>query len=63
MKVAKLVRDWKAEMQKGMGSILKQQDTQHASMIPNFFINNSLQGGKSLTYNYGHGGPPPNGDF
>lgn len=60
---AKLIRDWSSEMQKGMGSLNKQEEIQHASIVPNFFTSNSLQGDKSLTYNHGNGGPPPTGDF
>lgn len=59
----KLIVDWKTEMQKGMGSVLKKQSKQHASLVPNFFTNSSLFVSQSLTLNYGNGGPPPKTDF
>jgi hypothetical protein len=33
----KLIADWKAEMKKGMGSVMKRQSKEHASIVPNFF--------------------------
>lgn len=59
----KLIIDWKAEMQKGLGSILIKQQTEHASLVPNFFTANSLYSGQSLILNRGNNGPPPKTEF
>lgn len=59
----KLIADWKAEMQNGMGTIMKQQSREQAILVPNFFANTNLFVGQSLTLNFGQGGPPPKTDF
>jgi hypothetical protein len=61
---AKLVIDWKNEINKGMGLNEKVIDKSYAGFLPNSFsLNSNLQGGTSLTLNYGGSGPPPLTDF
>lgn len=59
----KLIIDWKAKLQKGMGSVNTKQQTQQASLVPNFFTSNSLYSGQSLVLNRGNNGPPPKTEF
>jgi hypothetical protein len=58
-----LIIDWKAEMQKGMGLVREKQQTQEASLAPNFFTNSAIYGNQSLILNRGNNGPPPKTDF
>jgi hypothetical protein len=61
---AKLVIDWKTQNDKGMGLYNVPKNKSYAGFIPNnFSLNSNLQGGKSLTLNYGGSGPPPKTDF
>lgn len=61
---AKLIIDWKTQINKGMGFYDEAINKSHAGFIPNnFSLNSNLQGGQSLTLNYGGSGPPPKTDF
>jgi len=61
---AKLVIDWKTQINKGMGLNDQALNKSYAGFIPNTFsLNSNLEGGKSLTMNYGGSGPPPKTDF
>ncbi|MBT8298943.1 MAG: hypothetical protein KJO52_11485 [Maribacter sp.] len=61
---AKLIIDWKTQNNKGMGFNEEPINKSYAGFIPNnFALNSNLQGGKSLTLNYGGSGPPPKTDF
>lgn len=57
---AKLVRDWVNEQ---LDEGLKGNQRSEASILPSFSSTSFLQGGKSLTLNFGQGGPPPKTDF
>ncbi|PIB30545.1 hypothetical protein [Maribacter sp. 4G9] len=57
---AKLIRDWVNEQ---LDEGLKGNQRSEASILPSFSSTSSLQGGKSLTLNFGQGGPPPKTDF
>lgn len=60
----KLVIDWKDNsMQKGMGALNEDSERNQASMIPNFSLNSSLEGGHSLIMNRSGSGPPPRSEF
>lgn len=60
---AKLIIDWKAEIQKGMGAVLGKQKVSEASLIPSFSLNSNLYAGTSLIFNRGGNGPPPPSEF
>ncbi|MDO6470342.1 hypothetical protein [Maribacter sp. 1_MG-2023] len=60
---AELIKDRKANTKDGLGNHLNKKENAHASFAPTFTLNSSLQGSKSLAFNFGQGGPPPKTDF
>ncbi|MEH6511943.1 hypothetical protein [Maribacter arcticus] len=60
---AELIKDWKDSSKDGLGFSLDKKQEAQAGFIPNFVLNSSLQGSKSLAFNFGQGGPPPKTDF
>jgi hypothetical protein len=60
---AKLIIDQKIQSEKGIGSVSDNEETAHASLIPNFFKTTSMYSGQSLILNRGNNGPPPKTDF
>lgn len=59
---AALITDWKDNLKDGMGLSFEKKGKSYASFSPIPF-STSLQEGKSLTLNFGQGGPPPKTDF
>ena len=60
---AELIKDWKATTNDGLGLAIENTQKSEASIAPNFSLKTSLQGSKSLAFNFGQGGPPPKTDF
>lgn len=60
---AELIKDWKDSSKDGLGFSLDKKQEAQAGFVPNFVLNTSLQGSKSLAFNFGQGGPPPKTDF
>lgn len=60
---AELISDWKSSTTNTVGLSLYKNQKVYAGFTPNFTLNPSIQGGKSLAFNYGQGGPPPKSDF
>lgn len=60
---AELIKDWKDSSKDGLGFSLDKKQEAQAGFVPNFVLKTSLQGSKSLAFNFGQGGPPPKTDF
>lgn len=60
---AELIKDWKDSSKDGLGFSLDKKQEAQAGFVHNFVLNTSLQGSKSLAFNFGQGGPPPKTDF
>lgn len=60
---AELIKDWKDSSKDGLGFSLDKKQEAQAGFAPNLVLNTSLQGSKSLAFNFGQGGPPPKTDF
>jgi hypothetical protein len=60
---AELIKDRKDSSKDGLGFSLDKKQEAQAGFVPNLVLNTSLQGSKSLAFNFGQGGPPPKTDF
>ena len=60
---AELIQDWKDSSKDGLGFSLDKKQEAQAGFVPDFVLKTSLQGSKSLAFNFGQGGPPPKTDF
>lgn len=59
---AALIKNWEIA-KNNMGLSLNRSEKAYSGFINNSSLNSNLETSKSLTLNFGHGGPPPETDF